>query len=127
MPEDQIRDEYKDNDVSLNHHQLEHSESEEEYNPKKQRKYKQTMETVFKEYHKSYPERYQTRLDYFKAVAESKVLSRFTVETPDNLVECGYNTAHHDARLKKIEMASFFLHTLVLFFSIAFVPTGDAV
>ena len=85
------------------------------------------METVFKEYQKSYPERYQSRLDYFKAVAESKVLSRFTVETPENLVECGHNTAHHDARLKKIEMASFFLHTLVLFFSVAYVLTAHPV
>ena len=87
---------------------LDESDSSEEFNSKNQKKKKQTMNEVFSAYQSSYPERYAKRAEYFKAVSQSKVLSKFQVETPDNLVENGYNTSHNDARLKKIELACFF-------------------
>lgn len=83
-------------------------------------KVKKKMIKVYHEYKKSYPERYDDRKAYFQKVAESDVLSRFQKPTPETLVECGYNTEHHNARLKKLETASFILHFLGFFFSIGY-------
>ena len=36
------------------------------------------------------------------------------------MVECGYNTSHHDARLKRLEIACFLMHSTMLLFTIAY-------
>lgn len=101
---------------SEHHSQEEDDDDDENEKLKKKRK----MLKVYQQYMKSYPERYQDRKDYYTKVAESNVLSRFQKPTPDTLVECGYNTEHQNARLKKLETASFILHFLGFFFTIGY-------
>lgn len=115
IPDEMIRKVSQDSG-SEHHSQEEDDDDDENEKLKKKRK----MLKVYQQYMKSYPERYQDRKDYFQKVAESNVLSRFQKPTPETLVECGYNTEHQNARLKKLETASFILHFLGFFFTIGY-------
>jgi hypothetical protein len=83
-------------------------------------KKKKSMIKVYQRFQKSYPEKFEARKKYYEKVAKSDILCRFSKPTPETLVECGYNTEHHNARLKKLETASFVLHFLALFFTIGY-------
>lgn len=64
--------------------------------------------------------RQTSKKKYFDTVKKSDILKKFERPTINNLVECGYNTTYHDARIKKLEICSFLLQFMILLFTIAY-------
>jgi hypothetical protein len=114
VPDEMIRQGSHDSDNE------EQSLDDEDEDENEKLKRKRHMQKIYKQYMKAYPERYEQRKAYFEKVASSKVLSRFQRPSPETLVECGYNTEHYNARLRKLEIASFLLHFLEFFFTVGY-------
>lgn len=66
-------------------------------------------------------DRCQKRSKLSDMLREKNTLSKFQKPSPSTLVESGFKTTHHDARVKKLEIASCFLHLTILLFSFAYV------
>lgn len=79
------------------------------------------MESIVKKYKSSRIEKCHDNQVFYGLIKQTNILSKFKKVTPDTLVEAGYMTSHHDARVKKLEIASCFLHLTILLFSFAYV------
>lgn len=116
VPEEMIKDEYKlgsldDNDeVAIVMIQSDDSQE-------KIKKFGKTLNA----FRSLDVDRCQLRSKLSETLKEKNVLSRFSKPSASTLVESGFKTAHHDARVKKLEIASCFLHLTILLFSFGYV------
>lgn len=109
-----IKEEYKNMSMVAADHQTDSEDDK-----------KKTTKEIIQDYQKTNLPKLALQKSFFKAVAEQNILSKFLKPTPQTLVECGFKTEHHDARVKKLEVACCFLHLIILLFSFAYVAAAD--